>query len=200
MTESKYNNSYHYKDTNNKNNDKNMTKLSNDPIFVNDEIERLHRKIFHLRRTNNEIRKLYSDDVDCIQALNENIIIIEKNLNSLFIYFKLYKQLTTKQHFYTKLYEKDLKMQEKLNNHHTYNDEQKNSDNLNDNPLTNPHRKLKEFDLDFVAQRLREKSKENKLTDNNDDSTKKKENKDNNKSSNDNDDDCIADDDGGFTL
>eukprot|EP01084_Bolivina_argentea_P086746 156763_1 len=167
----------------NESKDNNETHLSNDPIFVNDEIETLHRKIFHLRRTNNEIRKLYSNDPDCIQALNENGIIIEKTLNSLFIYFKLYKQLTQKEHFYIKLYESDIKIKNKFDKKKIKN------------------KQLKEFDLDYVAQRLKEKTKELEMEKknmelnviNNDVS------KDNNKNNNDNDD-CIADDDGGFVL
>ena len=198
MTEAKYNSSYHYKD-----NEDNHMKLSNDPIFVNDEIERIHRKIFHLRRTNNEIRKFYLDDQDCVQALNENITVIEQNLNSLFIYFKLYKSLTNKEHFYTKLYEKDLKMQEKLNDHNTYNDD----NNDNKDPIKHP-RKLKEFDLDYVAQRLREKTKEleaqkekdKESTNNDNDNNKNKNVSKSTPNDKDDDDDFIADDDGGFTL
>ena len=200
MTESKYDdnlNSYHYKDKDNNNH----TQLSNDPIFVNDEIERIHRKIYHLRRTNNEIRKFYLDDQDCVQALDENIIVIEKNLNSLFIYFKLYKSLTNKEHFYTKLYEKDLKMQEKLDQHGTYNDDNK----THQDPIKHP-RKLKEFDLDYVAQRLRDKTKELEAQKENDkkkqnDVQKKEKTKKNDSNNNNNDDDdFIADDEGGFTL
>ena len=198
MTESKYND-YHSKDK-----DSNQTQLSNDPIFVNDEIERIHRKIFHLRRTNNEIRKFYLDDQDCVQAFNENIIVIEKNLNSLYIYFKLYKSLTNKEHFYTKSYEKDLKMQEKLEQHATYNDDNKD----HKDPINYP-RKLKEFDLDYVAQRLRDKTKEleahkengkkQQYAANDVQEKEKTQNNDSNDKNN-NDDDFIADDDGGFTL
>eukprot|EP01083_Nonionella_stella_P189193 699122_1 len=129
------------------NSNSNEPTLSNDPIFVNDEIERLHRKIFHLRRTNNEIRKFYSDDSDCVEALHENVVIIERTLKPLFIYFELYHELTQKHHFYTKLYESDLKIKDKLNKHSTYSMQQK-------------PKKLDEFDLDYVAQRLKDKSKE----------------------------------------
>ena len=150
----------------------NEINLSNDPIIVSDEIESIHRKIFHLRRTNTEIRKYYADDPDCIQALNENIDIIDQKLNQLFLYFDLYKELTTKQHFYVKLYESDLKMKDKLKKHTNYNE-----------PSTS-NQKLTEFDLDYVAQRLKQKSKELQE----------------NKSKTKNDDDCIVDDDGGFVL
>ena len=168
-----------------KSSESNEPKLSNDPIFVNDEIDRLHRRIFHLRRTNNEIRKHYSDDADCIQALKENVVIIEQKVNALIIYFRLYHQLTAKQHTYTKLYESDIKTKEKLNQHATYD----HGDYFYNDSQSKQPRKLKEFDLDYVAQKLREKTKELEAQ-------KKKQNK-----TNDNDDDdFIADDDGGFTL
>merc|ERR1719242_1269450 len=161
-----------------KSNESEQPKLSNDPIFVNDEIERLHRRIFHLRRTNSEIRKHYSDDVDCIQALKENVIIIERNLNALIIYFRLYHQLTGKQHAYFKLYESDLKTKEKLNKHSIYD----HGDYFYQNKQGKQPRKLQEFDLDYVAQKLKEKTKELEAEKKN----KKTENKEN-------DDDCIDD-------
>merc|ERR1711902_425988 len=107
-----------------------------------------------------------------IQALNENVIIIEKDLNSLFIYFKLYHQLTQKQHFYTKLYESDLKIKDKLNKHSTYNND--------------THQKPKKLEKQKIKKM---NSKQNDVSSNNDNKNKKNDN-----------DDFIADDDGGFVL
>merc|ERR1712204_75270 len=135
------------------------------------------------RRTNNEIRKHYADDVDCIQALQENVSIIEQNVDALIIYFKLYQQLTAKQHFYTKLYESDIKTKKKLNQHSTY----QHGDYIyrNNGKQT---RKLQEFDLDYVAQKLKEKTKE-----------LAKQKQANEKKHDNDEDECIDDDDGGFT-
>mmetsp|Transcript_10985 Transcript_10985/g.16605 ORF Transcript_10985/g.16605 Transcript_10985/m.16605 type:complete len:176 (+) Transcript_10985:261-788(+) len=162
--------------------------LSNDPIIVNDEIDRLHRKIFHLRRTNTEIRKYYSDDADCAQALQENLIVIDHTLQALFVQFELYQQLCNKQHFYIKLYESDLKMRDKLNSFTSFQNDP--SQSLSQQQQHSSVKKLKEFDLDYVAQKLKEKTKELQAAKT---QTQTQTKDDDNDTNND-------DDDGGFTL
>lgn len=134
--------------------------LSNDPVFLNDEIEALHSRIYHLRRTNTMIRKEYAEDPDCIQALHENLIIVDRKLDALFVYFQLYRHITHKAHPLTKVYRSDLKVRDKM-------EKQKRE------PLDKSPRKLKEFDLDFVARKLKEKGKELKAQNGTQSSTKK---------------------------
>merc|ERR1719195_2139574 len=128
--------------------------LSNDPVFLNQEIEALHSRIYHLRRTNNMIRKEYAEDPDCIQALHENLVIVERKLNALFVYFKLYRHITRKAHSLTKFYKSDLQYRDKMER--SQRERAKQQHQLQGQET----RKLKEYDLDFVAQRLREKGKE----------------------------------------
>merc|ERR1711933_434174 len=104
-------------------------------------------------------------------------------MGALLIYFKLYHQLTAKQHFYTKLYESDIKTKEKLNK---FDSSYQHSDYYYRNEQNKKPRKLKEFDLDYVAQKLRDKPKE----------LEKQKNKKSEQKHNNDNDDFIADDDG----
>ena len=94
-----------------------LPQLTNDLNHVMFEIETIHNRIFHLRRTNKEIKQFYKDDVDCQLAYNENIDVINRNLKNLFVYFDLYTDLTNGQiHKYSSLYETDKKVMKKYQN------------------------------------------------------------------------------------
>jgi len=67
--------------------------LSGDPNYVSEEINRMHTKVYHLTRTNREIRENYWDDADCREAFEENKVTIEREMETLFVYFKLFQSL-----------------------------------------------------------------------------------------------------------
>merc|ERR1712087_717843 len=77
----------------------------------------------------------------------ENGVVIERKLKALFVYFELFRQITRKPHELEKVYASDLRVK------------QRQQKQIEQQKVVSKG-KLKYFDLDYVAQKMREKTLE----------------------------------------